>query len=209
MSNVSLYRASLLASFDARAAYELAKNVENTSMQDTLRDLRKSVDHDAICEVMMNANVDCAFINRAERVNARFNVYAAQKVVNVARFSRSAATLNHYTRAVLLSAYALQKNNMTLTHTDAQAACSLNCNTDKSKMKHLVRYQQYRDPKTAATQSSSSINALQMYDVLRETRDASNATVYTVNLDSALARDLLQRCDVKFEDEKSEDANAE
>jgi hypothetical protein len=210
MTAIALYTASLVASFDNRASYEAAKNADNSSIQDTLRDMRKTISHEAVSSVFYAAHVDCNFINKSERVNARFNVYAAEKVINVAQFAAASRALNHYTRAILLSAYALSLQSMTLTHKDAQACCSLDVKTDAHKTKHLVRYQKHIAANTASTQSSSSINALQMFNVLREARDDANNVVYSINLDSEVTRTLLQRLDVKLqsEDVKSED-NAE
>lgn len=185
------YKVALVAAFDARAEYETAKNADNDSIQKTLKDMRVSVDHDSIAEIMLSANVDSNFINRSERKTARFNVYSAQKVVNVARAIASAETLNHYTKAILASAVALQSNEMLLTHKDASAACSLSVKSDSKRDKLLKKYQKHVAANTAATQSSSSINALQMFDVLQETRDDANNVCYRVNLDSATTQKLI------------------
>ncbi|SER26744.1 hypothetical protein SAMN05216548_11434 [Faunimonas pinastri] len=193
MSDVTAYRASLIAAFDARATYESAKNSENTSMQNTLATMKKSVDHDAIASIMLAANVDATFINRAERSNARFNVYASEKVINVARACASAAQLNHYTRAILLTAQAFQNAELRMTHKDAISACSMSCKSDAKREKIIVKYMKHVAANTASTQSSSSINALQMFDVLRETRDESNAICYTLNTESDVTKALLAK----------------
>lgn len=190
MSNVAEYRAKLIAAFDARKLYESDKNSENTSIQKTLDDMRKSVDHDKIAEVMMLSNVDADFINKSERITARFNVYSAEKIVNLARTLASAAQLNHYTRAIFLSALALEKHEMTLTHKDASAACTLSIKNNAARDKLLVRYQKHVAANTAATQSSSSINALQMFDVFTETRDEMNNVAYRVNTENEAAKKL-------------------
>lgn len=196
MLNVNDYVALIVSEFNARKSYETAKNVENDSIQSTLNDMIKVVSHEKIAEVMMNSNVNAAFINRQERVNARFNVYSAEKVLNIAQCAVAVRALNHYTRAILLSAHTLNAHDMLLSHKDAVAACSLNCKTDAKREALIksVRYAKHVDAKTASTQSSSSINALQMYEVLLETRDAANTTVYRLNTESETTQKLLKYC---------------
>lgn len=187
------FRSKLVKAFDARAAYESSKNADNDSIQKTLRDMRASVDNDMIAEVFAIANVDANFINRSERKTARFNVYSAQKVINIARAAKSAETLNHYTRAILASAIALSEHDMLINHRDAASACTLSVKTDAKREKLLRKYQKHVAANTAATQSSSSINALQMFDVLRETRDDANNVCYSVNADSEITKALIER----------------
>lgn len=193
---VAEYRATLTSAFDVRMSYERAKNAENESIQSVLKAQRKSVDHDKIAEMMLVANVNADFINVSERVSARFNVKAAEKVINLARVLASAEHLNHYTRAVFLSAVALAKNNTMLTHKDAHASCSLSVKNNAARDKLLVRYQKHVDASTASTQSSSSINALQMFDVLKETRDESNTIAYVVNTDSEATKRLFKHFNI-------------
>lgn len=192
---VSEFRAQLIAAIDARAQYERDKNADNDSMQETLKDIRKSVDHDLIASVMLAANYDANRINRSERVNARYNVYAYEKDVNIARCAASVASLNHYTRAILLTAKSLKSADLKLTHDDAQSACSLSVkSSDAKREKLIVKYQKHTSAKTAATQSSSSINALQAFDILRETRDAANKVCYILNEENELTAKLLAHC---------------
>jgi len=190
-NTVSNYLADMLAAFDARASYEASKNADNSNMQETLKDLRKSVNHDAIASVMLAANLDASFINRAERNNSRFNVYSAQKVVNVARHAASAATLNHYTKAILASLVAFKKANVDFTHKDAIASCSIDSKVNKAKDSLLVRYQKVVAANTASTQASSSVNALQMMHIVNETRNAANETCYVLN-DNEIAVKLIE-----------------
>lgn len=179
-TNAQEYRTALTSEIDARAAFELAKSSENDSMQDTLKKLRASVDHDTIAQVLLSSNVDVQIINRAERINARMNVYALEKIANIARAQCSAATLNHYTLAILKTALALEANERALTHRDAVCACSLDVkHTDSQREKVIktTRYAMHVALTTASTQSSSSVNALQACNVLTETSEKT----YRVN----------------------------
>lgn len=188
-NTVENYRAELLSQIDARAAFELAKSVDNTNIQKTLSDLRASVDHDVIAKLMLAANVDAAFINRSERVNARFNVYSAEKVINAIRAAASAATLNHYSLAIMRSIVACQKASVDFTQRDALSACSLNAKVDSSKAAYITQYQKHVALDTAATQSSSSLNALVIAKAIVEYRNAANATCFKL-ADTEIAEKL-------------------
>jgi hypothetical protein len=193
---IAAFKLSLLASVEARAEFEHNKSDENTSMQKTLSDIHKSVNNDAIARIMMLSNCDANRINKSERVNSRLNVYAYEKDVNLARFLDSAANaLNHYTQAVFKSALALESAEMLLTHKDAISACSMNCKSD-AKREALIKackYQRHVAANTASTQSSSSISALQSFNVLTETRDAQNNVAYKLNRESFAFKILAER----------------
>ncbi len=187
---VSKYQAQVLAEVDARAAYEGEKNAENANIQATLKGIRSDLDHEAIAKVMSAANVPSGFINIAERGNARFNVYAAEKVSNLARVLVGAKAMNHYTRAILASARACGAAGVSFTHADAVAACSLEVKGDPSKP--LVRYEKHIAPNTASTQASSSIAALKVWGALAEGRTPSNAVAYVLQ-DTETTEALLAR----------------
>ncbi len=192
--NTTEFRIALAAAFVARKDYEAEKNADNGSMQLTLDKLAKAADHEVIAELMVAANIDPAFINRSERSTARFNVYAAEKVVNVARALAAVQTLNHYTRAVLATAKALEGAELVMTHKDAVAACSMDVRHTDNKREAIikaVRYQKHTSSSTASTQASSSINALQLWGVLVESRDAAGAATYKIAPQSAAAVNLL------------------
>jgi Xaa-Pro aminopeptidase len=187
------YLAQMLVAFDSRAAYEAAKNADNSNMQKTLADLKKSINHELIASVMSAANVSADFINRSERNNARFNVYSAEKIVNVARSLKSAASLNHYTKAITASIAAYAKAKLDFTHKDAIAACSSDSKVDKNRDVVLKRYQKIVSATTQTTQASSSLNALLQYHVISEYRDTTNNVCYRMN-DNDVAQDVLALC---------------
>lgn len=202
MQAVAEYRVALAAQFDAREAYEMSQraNVEKANMNifKTLKSLRDDFKTDIVCEVMHTANVDVAFINRQERENKRFNVYAAEKVANIARSAVNAEALKSYTRLIFLTALNLTKADKTMTHADAQASLCVDLKADAAKDAHIVRYAKRIAANTADTQSSSSINALQMYNVLIETRDETNAVAYKLNLTSATTKKLAKHLSVSL-----------
>ncbi len=180
-NKTQMFLSTMLAAFDSRAAYEVSKNAENTNMQKTLTDLKVSVNHESIAALMMKANVSADFINRAERSNARFNVYSAEKIVNVIRFAASAAALNHYTLNILKSVCACENASVDFTQADAVSACSLSVKVNAAKASHISQYQKHVSANTASTQASSSLNALLMTNVIIEKRNAANVTCFKLS----------------------------
>lgn len=191
-NKIEKYQNDMLAAFDARAAYELSKNADNLNMQKTLADLRASVAHVEIAKLMCAANVDANFINRAERANARFNVYSAEKIVNIVRFAASVAALNHYTLNIVKSLYNCFNASVDFTQRDAVACCSLDVKVDASKSHLISQYQKHIASNTASTQASSSLNALLMTNVIVEYRNAANVTCFRF-ADSDFANDFSMK----------------
>jgi hypothetical protein len=178
------YAQQIALAFDARKSYEVSKNSECDSMLATLKTLRETATNDVIANILAASNVDANFINKSERSNARFNVYAAEKVLNVALNVAQVKALNHYTRAILHAAIALEANETLLTYADAQSACSLKVKVKDAKREKIIskaKYQKNVELNTVTTQSSSSIAALKMFNVLIESRDAANVTCYKIN----------------------------
>lgn len=196
MQNVINYIEALNVAIDSRAAYERSKNESNDSIQTTLNAIRKSVTHATIAEKLLNSSVNAEFINRQERSNNRYNVYAAEKVDNAARASAYVAELNHYSLAILKVALAFEKNESKLSHADAVSACSASVKHKDAKREQVIkslRYAKHVASNTATTQSSSSINALQTLNILCESRDAANVIVYSVNRENEIFKALAAR----------------
>lgn len=172
------YLATLVSAIEERSAYEAAKNAENANIQKTLQGIRADLEHAAIAEVMASASVPSGFINAAERGNARYNVYAAEKVANVARVLAGAGRLNHYTRAILASAQRCKAAGLPFTHADAVSACSLSVKLTPEKAPYIVQYEKHIAPNTASTQASSSVAALKTFGILSEGKSPSGAVAY-------------------------------
>lgn len=193
---VIAYTNEVAASIATRAAYELEQNPTNENIQKTLKGLAEDFAHVDVCKFMHAASVDANFINRQERKNKRFNVYSAQKVANVARAAAAAETLNAYSATLLRTAIALTRADLSMTHRDAHSALCLDLKVDVSKAQHIVRYGKNIASNTADTQSSSSINALQMFNVLKEIRDDRNEVAYIVDLSNKTTKALAKHLDI-------------
>lgn len=205
-------RAAATHAVDKRAHFEACKSsnetvtldnaydvlaTSNKSMRETLKDIRKTFDNDVIAQAIASSAYNVERINVSERANTCINVYAIEKDVNALRASVSAARLNHYTRAILLAAKLFAANNMTMTHNDAQSACSMSVKSrdaKKEKLLSTVKYQKHVATTTASTQASSSLSTLLALNVMRETRDNANVACFVLNTDSEIATRLLERC---------------
>lgn len=193
MSNVASYIVALNVAFDSRALFEAQKNEANENIQKTIKDIRKSMTRESVASVLLASNVSADFVNESIRVDSKYNVYAAQKVDNLACFILKAESLNHYTLAILRSLLSLEKNEMQLTHEDAKSACTLEMKLkDAKREKLLIKYQKHVAISTANTQSSSSLEALCTFNVLKRSRNAENETVFTL-CDNDATREILAR----------------
>jgi hypothetical protein len=195
---IEAYKSEMLASFEARKAYEASKNADNASIQIKLDDMIKLLSDDVI-SVFAKANVKADFINRAERSTSRTNVYCAQKVINIARAILRVQALNHFSRAIFSTCVALNNAALEMTHDDAESACSLSVKTSAERESLVVKYAQHVAANTASTQSSSSINALQFFNVLSEMRDARNKTAYIVARDAYASQEIAKLLQIDIE----------
>jgi hypothetical protein len=190
---VAQYIEALNNAFDARVAFEASKSKDASSnIAHTLHMLRKEVTQEKTASVLQASYIDADFINRSIRADARLNVYAAQKYSNVARTIAKVETLNHYTRAILKTAQAFAQAELQMTSDDAKSACTLDMKVKDAKREKLIsKYAKHIAVSTANTQSSSSLDALVAFDVLKRSKNDANETIYIVNNDSANTQALL------------------
>lgn len=186
MTTTQTYIASLNTAIAARASYETEKNSANDSIQSVLTSLHKAFNRaEVIAQIMIDSSVNAEFINRQERSNNRYNVYAAQKVENAVSAASASEALNHYSLAILRAVCKLH----TITHKDAVSLCSESVKHSDAKRERAIkslRYAKHVAATTASTQSSSSLNALLTCNILCESRNAENDVTYTLNSESAM-----------------------
>jgi hypothetical protein len=155
-----------------------------------LNNLQKGLTHEVIAKLCLASKVDANFINREEKLGARYNVYAAKKVLDTSKTLASAGRLDHYTLHALKTALAFSKADLSLTHADMHAAYERS-KVSGAKASLICYFERAVAHNTATTQASSSLNALQSFEVLNETRDASGAVAYTLNAEHKNAKKLL------------------
>lgn len=191
MTKIAEYVVALNNAFDARASFEASKMSDNSNIQKTLSNLRKSVTRESVARVFVAHNIDAALINRALRVDSRINVYAYQKIENIACALNKAESLNHYSKAILATAKRFADNSMSITQDDAKSACTLDMKVkDAKREKLIVKYQKHVAVSTANTQASSSLEALCTFDVLKRAKNNENETVFVLQ-DNETTKALL------------------
>ena len=193
--NLASYIDALNVAFDARADFERSKAKDDSSnIHKTLAKLRKNVTRESVASFFMSHNIDSQLINRAIRADSRINVYAYEKIENVASAALKSEALNHYSVAILKSALSLESHDSALTFDDAKAACSADSKLkDAKRDKMIKRYSRVVAASTASTQSSSSLEALCAFDVLKRSRNSEGETVFIVNAENDVTKALLER----------------
>ena len=192
---VNATQKKIIAQLDARAAYEHEKNADNASIQKTIAELA-SFAHEHVARAFCIANVDLSIINRQQRVNARTNVYALQKLFADARVCANVITakVNHYSKHIVLSAASFAEADTVFTRDDASYSCSnVHTHSDKAKARLINRYDSAIADNTVTTQLSSSIESLIQMSVLEEFRTDSNKRAYRI-CDNENAQNFLSAC---------------
>lgn len=184
--------ATLAREIDARAEYENKKNADNLKIQDTLKGVRAGFTKGSVARFCVASNTPLNFINRSERAGNFFNVYAAQKLLNVAEALTIEKKWNDINRCILASMVKLEKAGIEFTHKLAIAACSKSITCDAGVSKHLVRHTVA--PSTASTQASSTMQALKTAGVVVEYKNDAGADCYrfTENPIVAAIRDKVK-----------------
>lgn len=180
----------VVAHIDERARYEASKNAENTSIQKHLNAARDKLSSARVARFMIAASVDESFINRNERVNARYNVYAVEKVASLAHSVAFDKSHNAINANVLRSMFKCTAAEIEFSHHLALCAASdkITCKDARARSRlsrHTV------SASTASTQASSTMNALVTCNVVSEYRNAANETCYKLN-DNALVTALRE-----------------
>lgn len=178
------FTARIAAQFDERAAYEALKASDNANIQKTLAKSRTKLASTTSARFLLAANVSETFINRVEHKNARFNVYALDKVSDlIAAISFSSDTqkrsMNAINNACVRSIFKLANAKFEFTHKLAIACASDKIIVDDAKLsKMLTRHNV--SASTASTQASSTMQALLTLHVVSEAK-ANNEVIYTLN----------------------------
>jgi hypothetical protein len=126
----------------------------------------------ALAALSLAAEMSPDFVNRVSRGDARFNVYAIKKITDLMNGLNGQAMRNAINIAIIKSMLACEKAGVPFTGQIAQAAVSdklpLKKELDAIMTRHNV------GASTAPTQASSTMNALMMTGVARNTGTTRN-----------------------------------
>ena len=158
---------------------------------EALRDYEKTMSHDVIVTVLLECKYNAANAIVRERANAYRNIYTlTRKDTNLARALASAMSLNHFTKALFLSAHALSKADKALSFQDAAKCCDASFVAKNDHDQLLVVTSNQATHNTISSQLSSSIQSLLNFNLIKESRNSNNQTVFTF-VKSKLADKLI------------------
>lgn len=168
----------LAAAIDLRASDEAKKDPENAKIQSTLKGIRAGFTKTSVARFCVATNIDNNFINRSVRASAAYNVYAAQKLLNIAQKTMLGEDIkwNEVNRCIVSSLFKCEKANVEFSHKVAVACTSKQIACDAGVSKHLVRHTVA--PTTATTQASSTMQALVTAGVVVKYENEANAECY-------------------------------
>lgn len=188
--DVKSFTLALASSFDARAEYEEKKNADNSNIQKNLKKSREKFARASAARFCMTASVKSDFINRAERVNAQYNVYAVEKVADLIDAVMHKRALNAINLNVLKSLFKLTAKEIAFTHKLAVASASDKVVVEDASIRKLLSRHNV-SLTTASTQASSTMNALVTCNVVTEYMTDAREVAYRLN-DNSLVEALRE-----------------
>lgn len=188
--DVKSFTLNLAAEFDIRADYERAKNADNENIQKNLAKSRAKFARSSAARFMLAANVPVAFLNRNERVNAKYNVYAVEKVADLVDAVMHKRAMNAINLNVLKSLFKLTAKDIAFTHKLAVASASDKAVVEDASIRKLLSRHNVSFT-TASTQASSTMNALVTCGVVTEYMTDAREIAYRLN-ENALVEALRE-----------------
>lgn len=162
--------AEIVQSFDARKEFEKVEHPKNDSVQERLKAYEKKMALPGIAALMVATKVDANFINRSVTAGKRFNIYAIDKFNDLVHGLNSGTLRNAINVAMMKSLFRCRKADVVFTGQLAIAAASDKVKIDKIFQQHMVRHTV--SAATAPTQTSSTMNALEVLGVVKNTGSA-------------------------------------
>jgi hypothetical protein len=198
---VETLKADIASAFASRIAYEQNKNADNASIVKKFTAIAKSADHDTIASVLLACNYDAANINASNVSTHRANVYMIEKQIDFARYLANVDRVDQYSVAIFKSTLALETAQIEMTRKAVASACSADVKHTDAKTERVLkttRVQKHIAASTVSTQASSSLCMLTAFNVLTETRNASNESVFRVNRESEAAKRFAARLEIEL-----------
>ncbi|WP_062120449.1 hypothetical protein [Aureimonas sp. AU40] len=180
----------IAAEIDDRMDYESDKG--NETIQRSLKSSRAKMTTDLLAAYAFAAtSVDPSVFNVGRASTNRYNVYAIDKVADLARSLASGHFMkNAINRAVCRSLFTFRHSGERFTMEIAKAACSDKIRVSPAISRHLIRHTV--SASTAPTQASSTMQALETLGIVKNVGTARGA-VYELT-DTAQARALEELC---------------
>lgn len=160
--------AKLTAGFDDREAFETLHSPANTEKLKKLRGYRAKMVLPGIAALAVATSLDPNFMNGfGTSEKQRFNIYAIDKMADLLHGLNSGHIQKAVNRCIVASLFALDKAEITITNDIADAAVSANIKVSKELDAIMTRHT--AAPGTAPTQRSSTMSALALLGVVKNT----------------------------------------
>lgn len=185
--NAAMTKASVLKQFDDRANFELDNGGTDKKL-DLLKSYAGRLSNDSVVKVLAALKFDTGFVNQ-QRGSKRYNVYAVDKVADIAAALAGVAIRNKVNNAIVRSLFACRAAGLEFTGLIADAAVSDKVRVQDHIKKVLVRHSVSES--TVDTQRSSTMSALQLFGVV-ENVGSRNAPVWRLT-DTPQTRALEER----------------
>lgn len=165
------------ANFADRMAFETTNSPKNKTIQTKLTSYAKKFAMPNVVGALMAANADLSFMNQSVAGNEtkRFNVYAIDKVADLAQALESGTVKNAINHATLINLFKAAANGVDFTSQHAQGSVSDKVALPAGHSKWMTRHT--ASASTAPTQASSTMNALQVLNVV-ENKGTTKAPVW-------------------------------
>jgi len=180
-------KAEVLKQFDERETFE-KDNGGTERKLDLLKSYAGRLSNDSVVKVLAALKFDTGFVN-TQRGNKRFNVYAVDKVADIAAALAGVGIRNKVNNAIVRSLFACRAAGLEFTGLVADAAVSDKVRVQDHIKKVLVRHSVSES--TVDTQRSSTMSALQLFGVV-ENVGSRNAPVWRLT-DTPQTRALEER----------------
>ena len=167
---------------NARREAEISAHSLNENKSNTLRKLALFA-NDHVARAFTDAHKSLDFVASKKRVDAMRDVYEIEKIFDLADYYAQSNTvaLNHYTRAIALSAVNFTTHEAIFTLDCVRSACSLDEKSrDAKKEKLVVKYQKNVKASTVNAQHRSSLEALKFFEILHERRTSNNERYFVI-----------------------------
>lgn len=170
IAKASITRAStkLAANFEARMAFETTNSPANKTIQTKLVSYGKKFAMPAVVRSLLAANVELNFMNTSVGAEVKkFNVYSVDKVADLAQALDSGAVKNAINLATLKNLFAADALGHDFTGDHARGSVSDGVALPSGHKKWMTHHT--AAPSTAPTQASSTMNALNVMGVVKNT----------------------------------------
>lgn len=193
MPAVETFLTTLSDQFAERVEFEREKNPKNFRIQKTLQSVRTGLVRHRSAQVMMACDLEASFLNQSVKKGERFNVYAIDKALRFVQQLDFGAIGNAINNAVFQTMWNFMNAGLEFTSETAKCAASNGIRLTEGQRgwaQHLVRHTV--SPGVASTQSSSTLRAMEVLGLAKQTGMKGKAQVWQL-IDGPATRHIASK----------------